>query len=103
MFFAATMVNPRDRRSEIIDLQAHFLSIRRVFLSVFLVMLVLFTFDGPFFGTEPFFNTLRAAQMFLFLVTASGLLTESARVQLAISVAVLAGATAVAIIRFLPG
>jgi hypothetical protein len=103
MFFAATMLNPRDRSSETIDVMAHFLNIRQFFLSVFMIMLVLFTFDGPLFGTEELFNALRAAQIFLFAMAAWGLTTESPRVQLAISVAVLAGVSAVAIIRFLPG
>jgi len=103
MFFAATILSPRDRSSETIDVMAHFLSIRQIFLSVFMIMLVLFTFDGPLFGTEQLFNVLRAAQIFLFFMAAWGLTTESPRVQLAISLAVLAGVSAVAIIRFLPG
>ena len=40
LFFAATMVSPRDWSSESIDLRAHFLNIRQVFLSVFMIMLV---------------------------------------------------------------
>ena len=103
MFFAATMLSPRDRSSETIDVMAHFLNIRQFFLSVFMIMLVLFTFDGPLFGTEELLNALRAAQLFLFAMAAWGLATESPRVQLAVSLAVLAGVSGVAIIRFLPG
>ena len=103
MFFAATMLSPRDLSSEKIDVMAHFLNIRQYFLSVFIIMLVLFTFDGPLFGTEELFNALRAAQIFLFAMASWGLVTESPRVQLAISLAVLAGVSSVAIIRFLPG
>ena len=103
MFFAATMLSPRDRSSETIDVMAHFLVIRQFFLSVFMIMLVLFTFDGPLFGTEELLNALRAAQLFLFTMAAWGLVTESPRVQLAVSLAVLAGVSSAAIIRFLPG
>jgi hypothetical protein len=103
MFFAATMLNPREWSSETIDVMAHFLNIRQFFLSVFMIMLVLFTFDGPLFGTEELFNALRAAQIFLFAMAAWGLTTERPRVHLAISMAVLAGVSAVAIIKFLPG
>lgn len=103
LFFAATMVSPRDWSSESIDVRAHFLNIRQVFLSVFMIMLVLFTLDGPLFGTEELFNALRAAQIFLLIMAAWGLTTESPRVQLAIAIAALAGVSAVAFIRFLPG
>ena len=68
-----------------------------------MIMLVLITLDGPLFGTEELFNALRAAQIFLFVMAAWGLTTESLRVQLAISIAVLAGVSVVAFIRFLPG
>jgi len=103
MFFAATMLSPRGQSSENIDLMAHFLSIRQYFLSVFMIMLVLFTFDGPLFGTEELFNELRAAQILLFAMAAWGLVTENPRFQLVISMAVLAGVSAAAFIRFMPG
>lgn len=103
MFFATTVLSPRDWSSETIDVMAHFLNIRQFFLSVFMVMILLFTFDGPLFGTEELFNALRAAQILLFGMAAWGLVTENTRVQLAISVVVLAGVSAGGIIRFLPG
>ena len=103
MFFLATMMSPRDRSSENIDLMAHFLNIRQFFLSVFMIMMILFTFDGPLFGIEEPFNALCVAQIFVFGMASWGLFTESPRVQLAISIAVLAGASGVAVIRFLPG
>jgi peptidoglycan/LPS O-acetylase OafA/YrhL len=79
------------------------LAVAKLFLSVFLVMLVLFTFDGPLFGTEQAFNALRMTQIFLGAMTVWGLVSENRRVHVAISLAVLAGALAVVIIRFLPG
>jgi hypothetical protein len=103
MFFAATLINPRDHSAEIIDVMDHFLNIRQLFLSVFIIMLMLFTFDGPLFGTEELFNSLRVTQMFLFIMAAWGLVSENPRVHLAISLAVLAGVLAVTFIRFLPG
>ncbi len=103
MFFAATMISPRDRSAEIIDVMDHFLNIRQLFLSVFIIMLMLFTFDGPLFGTEELFNPLRVTQLFLFAMAGWGLVSENPRVHLAISLAVLTGVLGVTIIRFLPG
>jgi len=103
MFFATTIINPRGWSAEFIDLKDHFLGIRQFFLSVFMVMLTLFTFDGPLFGTEEPFNALRAAQVVLFTAAGCGLLSENPRLHLAISLAVLAGVSAGAVIRFLPG
>jgi hypothetical protein len=103
MFFATTMISPRERNAEVIDVMEHFLNIRQYFLSVFIIMLILFTFDGPLFGTEEAFNALRATQLFLFAIAVWGLVSINPRVHLAIALAVLAAATSVAIIRFLPG
>ena len=103
MFFAATIISPRNRTSETVDLEQHFLNIRQLFLSVFIAMLVFFTLDGPLFGTEPPFNGLRMTQVFLAGMAVWGLLTENRRVHTAIASAVLVGALAVTIIRFFPG
>jgi len=103
MFFAATTISPRDQSAETIDLMDHFMNIRQFFLSVFIVMLVLMTFDGPLFGTEEPLNPLRATQLFLFVLAVWGLVSKKPRVHLAIALAVLAAVFAVAIIRFLPG
>ena len=103
MFFAASMISPRDRKTDVVDLADHFLSIRQLFLAVFLAMLTLFTFDGPLFGTEQAFNGLRMTQMFLGAMAVWGMVSASRRVHVAIALAVLAGVLAVVIIRFLPG
>lgn len=103
MFFLATMLNPRHQGPGTIDVAAHFQNIRQFFLAVFMIMLVLVTFDGPFFGTEAFFNPLRVAQAFMFMLAAWGLASKREFVQLSIAVAVLVGVSAIAIIRFLPG
>ena len=38
MFFAASVINPRDQSEGVIDLTAHFLDIRRLFMVVFIAM-----------------------------------------------------------------
>lgn len=103
LFFAATMLSPRDRSSETIDVMAHYLNIRQLFLSVFMIMLVLFSFDGPLFGTEELFSALRGAQAIVFAIAAWALVTENSRAQLGVSLAVFAGVSSIAFIRFLPG
>ena len=103
MFFLATMLGPRHQGPGTIDVMAHFMNIRPYFLAVFMIMLALVTFDGPLLGTEELLNPLRAAQAFLFVIAAWGLATEKTLVHLAISVAVLIGVGAIAVIRFFPG
>jgi hypothetical protein len=103
MFFAASVVNPRDQSDGPIDLAAHFLDIRRLFMAVFIAMMLLFTFDGPLFGTEPKFNALRVFQMSVVGSAAWGFLSRSRLVHTAISLLVLLALGAVVIIRFLPG
>jgi hypothetical protein len=103
MFFATTIINPRYRAQTTIDLEAHFLGIRKPFLVVFLLMLVFFSLDGPLFGTEPLFNQLRAAQFAVFVPTAAGLFWENRHVQAAISLISLASLSIAVVLRFLPG
>ena len=61
------------------DLGSYFLDIRRYFLSVFVIMSLFFTFDGPIFGTEEFLNTARAAHISVIVIAACGLLSDSPR------------------------
>jgi hypothetical protein len=103
MFFAASVINPRVRSEGVIDLTAHFLAIRRLFMVVFIAMMVLFTLDGPMFGTEPHFNTLRVAQMSVVGSAAWGFASKSRSLHTAISLLVLLALGAVVIIRFFPG
>lgn len=108
LFFAVTLLSPEVRPAgpgddEAIDLEAHYQDMRVLFLSVLLAAVAFFTFDGPLFGTETVFNSLRAAQAFLAVCLTGGLLFQGKAAQVLFSglvVAVLLAATAV---RFLPG
>jgi hypothetical protein len=85
MFFAASVINPQDQSEGVTDLAAHFLDIRRLFMVVFIAMMLLFTLDGPLFGTEPLFNPLRVAQLCVIGSAAWGLRSKSRSVHTAIS------------------
>jgi hypothetical protein len=103
MFFAATLINPRDVSHDPIDLVAHFGDIRRPFLAVVLVMMVFLTLDGPIFGTEPLFNRLRFAQVVIIGLAGLGIFSRDERVQASISLLTLALAVLAATARILPG
>lgn len=103
MFFAATLINPRDVARDPIDLAEHFAEIRRPFLAVVLAMMVVMTLDGPLFGTEGPFNRLRLSQLLVIGLTGWGLVTASRVAQSAISVMVLAAISIAVFARFFPG
>lgn len=103
IFFAATLINPRNLTEAKIDLAAYFLDIRKVFMTVVIAMMVLSSLDGPLFGTEPAFNGLRAAQTLIIALPVWGLLSDNGRIQSAIALAVLASLCANRMIRFVPG
>lgn len=103
VFFTASVINPRDHDERVIDLTAHFLHIRRPFMAVFTVIMVLFTLDGPLFGTEPALNPLRVTQVGVMVSTAWGFTSRRRNVHNAISLLVLVAVLIVAIIRFVPG
>ncbi|NNF13218.1 MAG: hypothetical protein HKN72_08345 [Gemmatimonadetes bacterium] len=103
MFFAATLINPRDLSDDPIDLGSHFGDIRRPFLAVVLLMMVFFTLDGPLFGTEAPINRLRFAQVVIIGLAGFGIFSRNQRVQASISILTLALAVLAATARILPG
>jgi hypothetical protein len=102
MFFAAAVLNPRDFTAESVDLAEYFLGIRRFFFVVLILMLVLFTVDGPLFGTEPAFNSARLTQVFVLIIVACGFFSNGRKGQIAISLTTLAILCALVLIRFFP-
>jgi hypothetical protein len=103
MFFAATLINPRDVSRDPIDLATHFGDIRRPFLIVVLVTMVFFTLDGPLFGTEAPFNRLRFAQVVIIGLAGFGIFSRNERVQVLISLLTLALVVLATTARILPG
>jgi len=103
MFFAITILNPRDRGEDSLDLAEYFMDTRRYFLGVMLVVFLLFTFDGPLFGTERFFNSLRVVQAVGTACIFWGILSDNRRAHTIISLVVLGSLFAAVSLRFLPG
>lgn len=103
MFFAATLINPRNLTAAETDLTDYFLDIRKLFLPVVMVLMVFPTLDGPLFGTEPAFNRLRAVQILIIALPVWGFLSDSRRIQSTVALAVLATLSANVVIRFIPG
>jgi hypothetical protein len=103
MFFACTMISPRNTTTIDVDLSDYFLRIRKWFLSIFAVLLVFFSFDGPLFGTEPLLNGLRAVQLSIVAISILGVFSANRRFHTAASVGVLLILCVGVVIRFLPG
>jgi hypothetical protein len=104
LFFAVTLLSPNPRMDdEVIDLKAHFRGIRVLFLWVFLAALVFLALDGPLFGTEPPFNTLRATQTLLAVCVIVALVSERTAVQVISAGIVVATLLYGVFVRFLPG
>ena len=102
VFFSASIINPRDH-TDGVDLAAHFFHIRRLFMAVFTVIMLLFTLDGPLFGTEPLLNPLRVVQVSVIGSTVWGFFSKSRSVHRVISLFVLLAVVTVVIIRYVPG
>jgi hypothetical protein len=102
MFFAATMLNPRDMAENNVDLADYFLGIRPYFFWVVLLMSVLFLLDGPLFGTEPLLGPVRVTQFLLLAVLGWGLLADERRSHDAISLITLVILCAHTVVRFFP-
>lgn len=104
LFFAVTLLSPEVRSGEEnVDLKAHFQDMRVLFLSVFLAALVFLALDGPLFGTEPFFNSLRAIQGFLMMCITAALISSRTMVQIVSSALIVLVLLIGTILRFLPG
>ena len=103
MFFACTMISPRNTTTNDVDLSDYFLNIRKWFLSIFAVLLVFFSFDGPLFGTEPLLNELRVVQLSIVAISIFGIYSANRRFHTAASIGVLLILCIGVFIRFLPG
>ncbi len=104
LFFSVTLLNPEPGPGdEVVDIRAHYEEVRPLFLSVLLVALLFFTFDGPLFGTEAAFNVLRLTQLLILLAIALAIFSARHGVQLVTSVSVLVILTYATTVRFLPG
>jgi hypothetical protein len=102
MFFAAAVLNPKDFPEQGVELAQYFLGIRRSFFAVLIVMLVLFTVDGPFFGTEPVFNPARVTQLVVLAIISWGLIADGRNSHTAISITTLVILCALVVFRFFP-
>lgn len=103
MLLAATLIIPRNRRDEDIDLAEYFLDIRKPFLAFVITLMLLSSFDGPLFGTEPVFNALRVAQTLIIALPVCGYFFDGRKIQFIVALVVLGSLCANAIVRFIPG
>ncbi len=103
MFFACTMINPRNTATIDVDLSDYFLRVRKWFLSIYALLMIFFSFDGPLFGTEPLLNELRTVQLSIVLISLLGIVSANRRFHTAASVCVLLILCVGVFIRFLPG
>ncbi len=104
LFFSVTLLNPEPRDAgDVIDLETHYQSVRVLFLSVVLGGLLFLTFDGPLFGTEPWFNILRVIQLTMGAAVVVAIATARTGVQVAIAGLNLAILITAAVVRYLPG
>lgn len=103
LFFAATLINPRDLTDDPIDLRLHFESVRRPMMWVLLVTMVFMTLDGPLFGTEETINWLRMIQVVIVGGLVASLFSANPRVHAAAGLTTLLALGAGMFIRFFPG
>jgi len=103
IFLATTVISPRHRSTDSVDLEVHFNDIRKLFFSIMIATILFFSLDGPLFGTEPAMNGIRMSQLAILTMFIWGYFSENRSAQIAIALAVAGGTTAVVVIRFFPG
>jgi hypothetical protein len=104
LFFSVTLLNPEPRDTdEVIELEAHFHGVRVMFLLVVLAGLLFLTFDGPLFGTEPWFNRLRSTQLCFALAIVAAVVVDRNWMQALAAVVVVTLLLLATTLRFLPG
>lgn len=103
LFFAATLITPQHHIDEPMNLEEHFMTSRKVFLWVVLLALLFVSGDGPLFGTEKPFNSLRIIQLSLATFLVLALASERRSVQVLTALGVLITLAFGAFVRFLPG
>ena len=103
IFLAVTVITPRRRSTDSIDLESHFNEIRKLFFSIMISTMLFFSLDGPLFGTEAPMNDIRISQLAILAVFIWGCFTDKRLAQTVIALVTAAGTTAVVVLRFFPG
>jgi hypothetical protein len=100
LYFACSLVMPRDSGEEDVDLEAHFHRVRRPLMWTFLVFTVVIVFDGPLLGTEPLVHPVRIWHSTWFVAAAVGAVSEGRRVHIGIAAVVLTTSALLVATRF---
>lgn len=103
MFFASTVINPRHLTNDRVELETHFFEVRRPFMIVFIAMMVAISIDGPLFGTEEPFNSLRLGQTLVTGAAVWGLFSTKPGAHAIAAVGALLVIVFVTFVRFIPG
>jgi hypothetical protein len=90
-FFACTLLLPHSFDDDEVDLEAHFLRVRRPFFAAVFFAAFAILVDGALLGTEPLWHPGRMGHAMIQLGTLSGHFTERRRAHYLASWVVLAG------------
>lgn len=89
VFFTCSLLIPQNMDNQEIDLESHYLRVRRLFLGSFAVATVFAVFDGSVLEDEPLRDEGRVGQIVLIVTVLAGLLTVNKRVQTIVACIVL--------------
>ena len=82
-----------------VDLEAHFLRVRRLFLGSFAVASIFAVFDGSILSDEPLWDTGRGGQIVLIVAALAGLATKNKRAQTLVAAIVMIALVYITIMR----
>jgi len=99
MFFTCSLLIPQNLKQQEIDLEVHYLRIRRPFLWSFAVATLVAVVDGSVLADEPLWFPTRIGHVVLIVSVLVGLRTQNRRVQTAVAAIVMLALTYITITR----
>ena len=101
LFLASSLLIPHQLESGGVDLEQHFLRVRRLFFAVYFFGALAVIVDGNVLADEGIWHSGRIAHIVIIGAAITGYLSENRRVHLAASVMTLLAISGVALTRFL--
>ena len=99
VFFTCSLLIPKNLNNQDVDLEAHFLRVRRLFLGSFAVASIFAVFDGSILSDEPLWDTGRGGQIVLIVAALAGLATKNKRAQTLVAAIVMIALVYITIMR----
>ena len=100
LFFVCSLLTPVHFEHEAINIEAHFIRVKRPFFATYFLAVVAVVVDGNLLSNEPIWHNGRYGHLFLLAAPVWGYFSTSRKGQIAVAVITLVALVATTVVRF---